>query len=100
MKGLQKVRGGLGKGDVITGGVQRLVKSTGMPDPIGEGAAAEVAAEEAQKKQMKLLEQQQKDEQLALAEADSEVNKRKFMAAKRTAGRASLIRTSNQGLIK
>lgn len=100
MKGLQNVRSTLGRYDPgFTGPLQRGIKSAGLPDPIGEGAAAEIAAERSQKEQLRLLEKQRQEEQLRLAEEESEVGKRLMASQARRAGRASLIRTSATGLL-
>ena len=100
MKGLQKSKQTLQRlSPVGAGGGQKLLNAAGLPDPINEGADAEIAAEEGQKKQLQLLEKQKQQEQLALAENTSEVNKRRLMGAKSRAGRSSLIKTSSTGLL-
>ncbi len=56
------------------------------------------SAMRAQKKQTALIEKQQKQEAMRLAEADSEVKKRKAFATRGRSGRQSLIATSETGL--
>ena len=56
------------------------------------------SAKEARRKQQEALARQEQREKVRLAEADSEVAKRKAMAGSKGAGRRSLIKTSPTGL--
>jgi hypothetical protein len=55
-------------------------------------------AQRAQDEQMRQIKERQKKEQQALAEAESDVKRRKALAQKGKAGRKSLIATSETGL--
>jgi hypothetical protein len=76
---------------VATGGLS-LVEDSGA---LSTGKSA---ADRAQKRQAKAIAERQKKEDALLAEADSEVAKRKALGTKSRAGRKSLIATSNTGL--
>mgnify|MGYP003657884999 CR=1 FL=1 len=56
------------------------------------------SAERAQKKQAKMIAEQQKKQDQLLAEGESEVKRRQAIATKGKAGRKSLIATAETGL--
>tara|TARA_R110002096_G_scaffold103118_1_gene227357 strand:+ start:623 stop:892 length:270 start_codon:yes stop_codon:yes gene_type:complete len=66
-----------------------------LEDAVGTGRSS---AERAQKKQAKMIAEQQKKQDQLLAEGESDVKRRQALATKGKAGRKSLIATAETGL--
>lgn len=69
------------------------------PDPANAFRTGRTSTRKSQERQSLLIERQRQKEELSLAEADSEVARRKALASSGRAGRRSLIKTGESGVL-